>query len=50
MRVHRVGREEAVVITLRRKVESSIEADILMVRQMLGLDPQGGEFRVVYGS
>ena len=35
MRVHRTGREEAVVITLRRKVESSIETDILMVRQTL---------------
>ena len=50
MRVHRTGREEATVMTLRRKVESSIEPDILMVRQMLGLDPLGGEFRVVYGS
>ena len=50
MRVQRTGREEAVVLTLRRNVESSIETDILMVRQMLGLDPQGGEFRVVYGS
>ena len=50
LRVQRVGREEAVVLTLRQKVDPSIEADILMVRQMLGLDPQGGEFRVVYGA
>jgi hypothetical protein len=50
MRVHRVGREEAVVMTLRQKVQPSIEADILMIRQLLGLDPQGGEFRVVYGA
>lgn len=50
MRVQRVGREEAVVLTLRWKADPSIEADILMVRQMLGLDPQGGEFRVLYGS
>ena len=50
MRVQRVGRDEATVLTLRQKVEPSIEADILMVRQMLGLDPPGREFRVVYGS
>jgi hypothetical protein len=50
MRVHRVGRDEATMLTLRRKVESSTETDILMVRQMLGLDPQVSEIRVVYGS
>lgn len=50
MRVQRTGREEAVVLTLRGKVDPSIEPDILMVRQLLGLDQQGGEFRVVYGS
>jgi hypothetical protein len=50
MRVQRVGREEATVLTLRQKADPSIEADILMVRQLLGLDPQGREFRVVYGS
>jgi hypothetical protein len=50
MRVHRVGREEAVVLTFRQKVDPSIEADILMVRQLLRLDPQGGELRVVYGA
>jgi len=50
MRVQRVGREEVTVMTLRGKVDPSIETDILMVRQLLGLDPQAGEFRVVYGS
>jgi len=50
LRVQRVDREEAVVLTLRQKVDASIEADIMMVRQMLGLDPQGREFRVVYGA
>jgi len=50
IRVQRVGREEATVITLRRKVEPSVETEVLMVRQLLGLDPQGDEFRVVYGS
>jgi hypothetical protein len=32
------------------QVEPSAEADILAVRQLLGLDPQGGEFQVVHGS
>ncbi len=50
LRVQRVGREEATVLTLRQKVDPSIEADALRVRQLLGLDPQGGEFRVVYGA
>jgi hypothetical protein len=50
MRVQRTGREEATVLTLGRKVESSIEPEILMVRQLLGLDPQASELRVVYGS
>jgi len=50
MRVQRAGRDEAVLLTLRGKVDPSIDADTLMVRQLLGLDPQGGEFRVVYGA
>jgi hypothetical protein len=50
MRVQRSGREEATVLTLRGKVDPSVEADTLMVRQLLGLDPQVGEFRVVYGA
>ena len=49
MRVRRLDREEALVITLRQNVDPSIEADSLGVRQLLGLDPRGGEFRVVYG-
>jgi hypothetical protein len=50
MRVQRVNREEAVVLTFRQKVDPAIQAETLAVRQLLGLDPQGGEFRVVYGS
>jgi hypothetical protein len=50
MRVHRVDREEATLLTLREKVDPSIEADILAVRQMLGLDPSARELRVVYGA
>jgi hypothetical protein len=50
MRVRRIDREEAVVMTFRGKVDPSTEADILAVRQMLGLDPTATELRVVYGS
>lgn len=50
MRVQRVGRDEATMLTLRQKVEPAIEADILRVRKLLGLDPQVGEIRVVYGA
>jgi hypothetical protein len=50
LRVQRAGREEATVLTLRGKVDPSIEPDIMMVRQLLGVDPQAGEFRVVYGA
>ena len=50
MRVRRVDREEAVVLTFRHKVGPSIEADMRAVRELLGLDPGGAEFQVVYGS
>ena len=50
LRIQRINREEAVVLTFRQKVDPAIQTEILAVRQMLGLDPQGGEFRVVYGS
>jgi hypothetical protein len=50
MRVQRVTREEAVVLTFRQKVEPAIAAETRAARRLLGLDPQGGEFRVVYGS
>ena len=50
MRLRRIDREETLLWTFRQKVEPSVEADMLAVRQLLGLDPRGGEFRVVYGS
>jgi len=50
LRVQRVDREEAVVMSFRQKIDPSVEADVLAVRQMLGLDPRAREFRVVYGS
>ncbi len=50
LRVRRIDREEAVLMTLRQKVDPSVEADMLAVRQLLGLDPAGREFQVVYGA
>jgi hypothetical protein len=50
LRVHRVERDEALIMTFRQKVDASVEADIVAARQLLGLDPRGGEFRVVYGA
>ncbi len=50
LRVQREGREEAVVMSFRQRVDPSVEADVLAVRQMLGLDPHERQFRVVYGS
>ena len=37
-------------MTFRHKVDPSIEAEVRAVRQLLGLDPGGAEFQVVYGS
>jgi hypothetical protein len=50
MRLRQVDREEATLWTFRGKVDPSIEADMRAVRQMLGLDPNAEELRVVYGS
>jgi hypothetical protein len=50
LRVRRIDREEAVLMTLRQKVDPSLEADMLAARQLLGLDPAGREFQVVYGA
>jgi hypothetical protein len=50
LRVRRVDHEEAVLMAFRREVDPSLEAEVLAVRQMLGLDPTGREFQVVYGS
>jgi hypothetical protein len=50
MRVHRVDRNEGALLTLRPKADPSIEADIVAVRQMLGLAPSTEEVQIVYGS
>ncbi len=50
LRIQREGREEAVVMSFRQRVDPKVEADALAVRQMLGLDPNARDFRIVYGS
>jgi len=50
LRVRRTDREEAVLMAFRGNMDPSVEADVLAVRQMLGLDPAGRDFQVVYGS
>jgi hypothetical protein len=48
--VRRIDREEALVMSFRRPVEPSVEADIVAARELLGLDPTASDFRVVYGA
>jgi hypothetical protein len=50
LRVRRIDRDEAVLMTFRGDVDPSLDAEVRAVRQMLGLDPAGREFQVVYGS
>ena len=51
LRVRRIDREEAeLMLTFQKELDPSIEANVLAVRQILGLDPSSREFRVVYGS
>ena len=51
MRVQRgENKEEAVLMTIRQTVPAAVEADVLTVRRLLGLDPDARELRVVYGS
>jgi hypothetical protein len=41
---------EGVIMSIRGKVDASVEEDRLWVRKTLGLDPAEDEFKVVYGS
>jgi len=50
LRVQRNGRDEAILMTLRPKVDPATAEAILAVRQLLGLDPAAQDIRVVYGS
>jgi hypothetical protein len=50
IRVQRTDRGEAILMTLRQKVDPATAEAILTVRTILGLDPAAQEIRVVYGS
>ena len=50
IRVQKSTEREAMAAVFSDKVDKNTEADITEVRKMLGLDPKGREFRVVYGS
>lgn len=50
LRVQKVSETEAIMMTLRGKTAVQDDPDTQAVRRILGLDPRGGEFRVVYGA
>ena len=50
LRVRRIDREEALLMTFRQSVEPSVQADILTVRRLLGIDARATEIRIVYGA
>ena len=50
LRVQRTDRGEAILMTLRQKVDAATAEAMLAVRQLLGLDPAAQDIRVVYGS
>ena len=47
LRVQRTDRGEAILMTLRQKVDAATAEAILAVRQLLGLDPAAQDIRVV---
>jgi hypothetical protein len=50
MRVRKAEGGEAIVMSFRQRVDPAVEADALAARQLLGLDPNAREVRIVYGS
>jgi hypothetical protein len=50
LRMHRIDREEALLLSFRRLVDPGVEEHVAAARRLLGLDPHGAEFRVVYGA
>ena len=50
MRHKKTDKEEAALLVIRGKRDPAIEALSAEIRRILGLDPQGGEFHVVYGA
>ena len=51
MRVQRLDRQDAAtLLTIRKDVPPEVQADIVAMRGILGLDPNAQELSVVYGS
>ncbi len=50
MRVKPMGEKKAVVIFFRPLTDETIAGELIKVREILGLNPDAREFRVVYGS
>ena len=50
IRIQKSTEREALAAVFSDKVDEKTEADITEVRKMLGVEPYGREFRVVYGS
>jgi hypothetical protein len=50
MRFDRADKETTALLVIRKERDPEIEALSVEVRKMLGLDPQGRDFQVVYGA
>jgi len=50
LRVQKTNETEGVLMSFRRKVDPSVQEDILFVRKTLGLDPSASDISVAYGS
>jgi len=50
IKVKKTDKEESVMFVFSEKVDPGIKEDIVATREVLGLDPQANEFKVVYGS
>lgn len=50
LRLKKIGNQTETSIVFSKKLDPAIQADIVEVRKLLGVDPQTDEFSVVYGS
>ena len=50
IQVKPIDKKEAIVIFFRQRIGDEIDRDISTIRQILGLNPDTQEFRVVYGA
>src|SRR5688500_15212006 len=50
LRVHRLADREAALVTFKTRRTPDVEEAVSEVRRLLGLDPNGQQFSVVYGS